>query len=130
MFLISRSGLKKKSKKKNFFFFILFLIGKIRHGIVEKKWLFLIGNGDEIRPLEMGRKGPGVISIYIFLRSDRWGRVGAECSAQVKMVPIACAPLVANAPGFKMTRTAPLYTFCLYRVYHIDCHISHNSEKE
>ena len=24
----------------------------------EKKWLFLIGNGAEIRPLEMGRKGP------------------------------------------------------------------------
>ena len=25
----------------------------------EKMWLFLIGNGAEIRPLEMGRKCPG-----------------------------------------------------------------------
>ena len=24
-------------------------------------WLFLIGNGAEIRPLEMGRKGPGAV---------------------------------------------------------------------
>ena len=53
-----------------------------------------------------------------------------ECSAQVKMVPIACASLVANMKGSKMTRTAPLYTFCLYRVNDTDCHILHNSEKE
>ena len=26
--------------------------------VLGKKWLFLIGNGAEIRPLEMGRKGP------------------------------------------------------------------------
>ena len=56
----------KKSKKKKiffffffFFFFLLFLIGKIRHGI-GKKDDYLIGNGAEIRPLEMGRKGPEV----------------------------------------------------------------------
>ena len=47
---------KKSKKKKNIF--LLFLIGKIRHGIGEKRWLFFIGNGAEIRPLEMGRKGP------------------------------------------------------------------------
>ena len=44
------------------------------------------------------------------------------CSAQVKMVPIACASLVANATGSKMKRTG-----CYIRV---DCHISHNSVKE
>ena len=27
--------------------------------VLGKRWLFLIGNGAEIRPLEMGRKGPG-----------------------------------------------------------------------
>ena len=26
----------------------------------EKRWQFLIGNGAEIRPLEMGRKGPAL----------------------------------------------------------------------
>ena len=26
--------------------------------VLGKKWLFLIGNGAEIRPLEMGRKSP------------------------------------------------------------------------
>ena len=26
--------------------------------VLGKRWLFLIGNGAEIRPLEMGRKGP------------------------------------------------------------------------
>ena len=39
-------------------FFLLFLIGKIRHGIGGKRWLFSIGNEAEIRPLEMGRKSP------------------------------------------------------------------------
>ena len=37
LFLISSSGLKKKQKKSDFFFFfLLYLIGKNRHGIVEK----------------------------------------------------------------------------------------------
>ena len=48
--------LLKKSKKNNIFF-LLFLIGKNRHGI-GKNVAILIGNGDEIRPLEMGRKSP------------------------------------------------------------------------
>ena len=26
-------------------------------------WLFLIGNGAEIRPLEMGRKGPDLLAL-------------------------------------------------------------------
>ena len=30
--------------------------------VLEKKWLFFIGNGAEIRPLEMGRKSPAYIS--------------------------------------------------------------------
>ena len=33
------------------------------------------------------------------------------CSAQVEMVPIARASLVANATGTKMTRAGPFYTF-------------------
>ena len=41
---------KKKKKKKK--------IGKISHGIGEKRWLFSIGNGAEFRSLEMGRKSP------------------------------------------------------------------------
>ena len=30
-----------------------------------KKWLFLIGNGVEVRPLEMGRKGPEVHGLFL-----------------------------------------------------------------
>ena len=33
--------------------------------VLGKRWLFLIGNGDEIRPLEMGRKSPAFTSVYI-----------------------------------------------------------------
>ena len=47
----------KKSKKKKF---LLFFIGKIRHGI-GKNVGFFIGNGAEIRSLEMGRKGPVIL---------------------------------------------------------------------
>ena len=46
-----------------FFFFLLFLIGKIRHGIGGKRWLFFIGNGAEIRPLEMA-ENPLATSVY------------------------------------------------------------------
>ena len=28
--------------------------------VLGKMWLFFIGNGAEIRPLEMGRKGPAM----------------------------------------------------------------------
>ena len=45
-------------------------------------------------------------------------RGGVGLSAQVEMVPIACASLVA-----KMTRTDPFYTFFLYFVNNIGCHI-------
>ena len=58
--LISSSG-SKKSKKKN-----AFLIGENRHCIGEKRWLFLIGNGAEIRPLEKGRKSPVLTHLYFF----------------------------------------------------------------
>ena len=58
---------------------------------------------------------------------EGWGMLS---SSNDGTVPIACASLVANATGSKMTKNCPLYTFCLYRVNHIDCHISHNSEKE
>ena len=33
------------------------------------------------------------------------------CSAQVEMVPTACASLVANMTGPRMTRADPFYTF-------------------
>ena len=52
-------AVSKKEVKKNFFFiyFLTFLIGK-SDMIFGKRWLFLIGKGAEIRPLEMDRKGP------------------------------------------------------------------------
>ena len=48
----------KKSKKKEIFFFLLFFIWEKATRYWEKRWLFLIGNGAEIQPLEMGRKSP------------------------------------------------------------------------
>ena len=33
--------------------------------VLGKRWLFLIGNGAEIRPLEMGRKGPADMQLVI-----------------------------------------------------------------
>ena len=49
---------KVKSQKKNFFFFLLFFILGKMDIVLEKRWLFSIGNGAEIQPLEMGRKSP------------------------------------------------------------------------
>ena len=46
----------KIKKKKSFF--LLFLFGKKQTWQWEKRWLFSIGNGAEIRPLENGRKSP------------------------------------------------------------------------
>ena len=48
---------KKKKKKKIFFFFFLGGGGD-QTWYWEKMWLFLNGNGAEIWPLEMCRKGP------------------------------------------------------------------------
>ena len=56
--VVSKKKSKKKKKKKFFFFTFLTVIGKIRHGIGKKRWLFSIGNGAEIQPLEMGRMSP------------------------------------------------------------------------
>ena len=44
-----------KKVNKSYVFVLLFLIGKIRHGM-GTRWLFSIGNGAAIRPLEKGRK--------------------------------------------------------------------------
>ena len=41
-------------------FFFTFLI----HGIGKKRWLFSIGNGAEIRPLEKGSKCPEVLLYF------------------------------------------------------------------
>ena len=54
VFLISSSALKKK---------LLFLIGKIRHGIGKKGGYFRLGMVAEIGPLEMGRKSHDYITI-------------------------------------------------------------------
>ena len=37
----------------------------MRHGIGEKRWLFSIGNGAEIRPQEKGRKSPGLCVVFL-----------------------------------------------------------------
>ena len=50
----------KKSKKKKFFF--TFLNWENQTWYWEKGWLFLIGNGAENWPLEMGRKGPDLVN--------------------------------------------------------------------
>ena len=46
------------SKKKRIFFFFTFPNWENQTWYWKKRWLFLIGNGAEIRPLEMCRKGP------------------------------------------------------------------------
>ena len=61
MVLVSKQKSKKKKEK---FFFLLFLIGKIRHGIGKKGGDFFIGTVAEIRTLEMGRKSPAFTSVY------------------------------------------------------------------
>ena len=50
--------LKKKVKKKKNIFFFTFLNWENQTWYWGKRWLFLIGNGAEIQPLEMGRKCP------------------------------------------------------------------------
>ena len=52
------------------------------------------------------------------------------CSAQVGMIPTACASLVANATGPKMTRADLFYTIFLYLVNNIGCHISYTLSKK
>ena len=42
------------SKKKDFFFFFSFLNWENQTWYWENRWLFSIGNGAEIRPLDMG----------------------------------------------------------------------------
>ena len=63
--VVSKKSKKKKKKKKNFFFFT-FLNWENQTWYWEKRWQFLIGNGAEIRPLEMGRKGPELSSSFLF----------------------------------------------------------------
>ena len=43
---------------------LFFYLGKTDM-VLGKRWLFLIGNGAEVRPLEMGRKSPA-FSLHIF----------------------------------------------------------------
>ena len=63
---------KKLKKKKKFFFFFFFTFHNWENQTWywEKRWLFLIGNGAEILPLEMARKGPGLQ--MVFYSSRHW----------------------------------------------------------
>ena len=46
--------------------------------VLGKRWLFFIGNGAEIRPLEMGRKGPANDRKYL-VNLDSRCMVGRIC---------------------------------------------------
>ena len=76
LFLISSSewSLKKsKSKKKKIYiyiFFFTFLNWEKQTWYWEKRWLFLIGNGGEIRPLEKGRKSPVIVHVVVVAGSS------------------------------------------------------------
>ena len=52
--------------------------------VLGKKWLFLIGNGAEIRPLEMGRKGPDACipnpKFMVMAKTSAFGIFMAEMS--------------------------------------------------
>ena len=54
-----------KNIKKIYFFTVLYL-GKTDM-VLGKRRLFSIGNGAEIRPLEMGRKSSAVITIWALI---------------------------------------------------------------
>ena len=58
-----------------------------------KRWLFLIGNGAEIRPLEKGRKSPGV-------RSDVSGETVNTGSSEPSMLVDAIITKIAFAGSF------------------------------
>ena len=49
---------ERTSFQIDFFLHVLFLMRKTEM-VLGKRWLFSIGNGAEIRPLEKGRKSPG-----------------------------------------------------------------------
>ena len=57
-YVVVVSKKSKKKKKKKIFFFFTFLNWKKKTWYWRKRWLFSIGNGDEIRPVENGRKCP------------------------------------------------------------------------
>ena len=57
---VKKKKKKKKKKKFFFFFFFTFLNWENQTWYWEQRWLFSIGNGAEIQPLEMGRKSPGI----------------------------------------------------------------------
>ena len=55
--MVSKKSKKKKKKKKK----ISFFNREKQTWYWEKRWLFSIGNGAKIQPLEKGRKSPGVL---------------------------------------------------------------------
>ena len=78
-----------KKSKKIFFFFLLFLIWKIRHGIGEKRWLFSIGKGAEIWPLEIGRKSPvlGLCPVWPRQFTDTSMKLDMKASDTISLKP-------------------------------------------
>ena len=58
---------KKKTKKKQHLFFFTFLNWEKQTWYWEKRWLFSIGNGAEIRPLEKDRTSLYMVFILIHL---------------------------------------------------------------
>ena len=61
---------KQKKTKNFFFFFTFFREGKRDMVLGGKWWLFSIGNGAEIQPLEMGRKSPAYTSSQVGYQCD------------------------------------------------------------
>ena len=67
---VKKKMVPKKVKKKKKIFFFPFLNWENQTWYWEKKRLFSIANGAEIRPLEKGRKGPGMVVIFALPHSD------------------------------------------------------------
>ena len=64
--VLKKKNVKKKCKKKKIFFFFTFLNEENQTWYWGKRWLFSIGNGAEMRPLEMGRKSPENLPFSLF----------------------------------------------------------------
>ena len=94
MFRLSSSDLLKNIKKKYFFFFFGGGGGGGGGGELtwywEKRWLFSIGNGAKIRPLEMGRKSPVSQFVNQYLSRDQILKVMATANILYFSLAIWC----------------------------------------
>ena len=93
--MVSKKSKKKKKlkkKKKNFFF--TFLNWENQTWYWEKRWLFFIWNGAEIRPLEMGRKGPEDPPLHIaYIRPVKKSCINEILNADILCNKRLCATL-------------------------------------